>query len=268
MGLVILLPIKSVKADCGWFVNANCRDVHNSKAYCADASQESFCSGSKKAGTKCCCCDDTLTGCCEKINKSSGVKTTMDSTITTCYANGDWANVKWYEGQSAYNNTCIYVKGGKECKWVKGSGGNTCADAGYPISGSLQTCVDFGLGNPSLDQVCCCREITQAAPSSSNKGPAPQAAGSVSYDYSTVTNPLLTVSVPEVVGRIVRAFLLIIGSIFLLIIIYGGFLWMTAAGNESKVAQGRKTLVWGVLGAVVIFLAWMIVGFIFQTLNV
>ena len=113
-----------------------------------------------------------------------------------------------------------------------------------------------------------CQDTPNKQSNTISTGNPPQAGGTVNYGYSTVTNPLQTVSVPVVAGRIVNAFLLIVGSIFLIIIIYGGFVWMTAAGNEAKVAKGRKTLSWGVMGIIVIFLAWMLVAFIFETLNV
>jgi len=35
--------------------------------------------------------------------------------------------------------------------------------------------------------------------------------------------------------------------------IYGGFNWMTAAGNAEKVEKGKQILVWATIGLIVIF---------------
>lgn len=90
----------------------------------------------------------------------------------------------------------------------------------------------------------------------------------VKFDYSGMTNPLRTINPSEVAGRVIKAVLAIIGSIFLMMIIYGGFIWMTAAGNDSKVQTGRNVLVWAIIGIIVIFLAWMLVAVIFESLAV
>jgi hypothetical protein len=45
------------------------------------------------------------------------------------------------------------------------------------------------------------------------------------------------------------------GAIALLMFIYGGFLWLTAGGNASKVQQGTKIMIGTVIGLVIIFAA-------------
>lgn len=324
------------KADCAWFINASCNNVGNSKAFCGAASNNSFCSGQAPTGftASCCCCDATINGCCEKIDKNTQAKTAMTSTIAACYANGNWANVTWNEGQTAVNNTCLLVKNGKECRYIKGSGGDACANAGYG-GAALQACKDFGLPDPSITDICCCREIkldsgvkgccqllttkvgetgvktalnitssectgkNQTASGSSgttvdakfyanqlpdgagvncvalpdkgdiSDGTSPgQVGGEVNFNYTGMTNPLNTVNPSEVVGRVIKAVLAIIGSIFLIMVIYGGFTWMTAAGNDTKVAKGRNILVWSIAGVIVIFLSWILVAVIFEALAV
>lgn len=48
--------------------------------------------------------------------------------------------------------------------------------------------------------------------------------------------------------------------------IYGGFLMLTAGGEDEKVKQGRKILVQVAIGLIVIFLANSIVQFILQNI--
>ncbi len=50
----------------------------------------------------------------------------------------------------------------------------------------------------------------------------------------------------------VRAFLSIIGIIALILIISGGFIMMTSAGNEEKVKKGRDLIIWSAIGSLVI----------------
>lgn len=68
---------------------------------------------------------------------------------------------------------------------------------------------------------------------------------------------------PEVmVGQIIRSFLGVLGIVALVLIIYGGFLWMTAAGNEEKVKKGKAVLTWAVIGLIVIFGSYAITDFV------
>ena len=50
--------------------------------------------------------------------------------------------------------------------------------------------------------------------------------------------------------------------IFLILIIYGGFLWMTAGGNEEKVKQGQKFIIWAIIGYIVVALGYIVINFI------
>jgi len=67
---------------------------------------------------------------------------------------------------------------------------------------------------------------------------------------------------------IISKLLSILGAIALLVFIYGGFRWLTAAGNDKNIAAGKETLVWATIGIIVIFLAYIMVGFILQSLGV
>lgn len=61
------------------------------------------------------------------------------------------------------------------------------------------------------------------------------------------------------IGQIIRGLLGIIGSLALAVFIYGGFVWMTSAGNSQRVEQGRNTLIWAAIGLTVIFTAYVLV---------
>ena len=82
--------------------------------------------------------------------------------------------------------------------------------------------------------------------------------GSVCLD-----NPLGADVTPQTfIGGVIRAILGIVGSLALALFIYGGFLWMTAAGNAEQVAKGKNTLIWATLGLIVIFSSYALVRFV------
>ncbi|MEA3272761.1 MAG: pilin, partial [Patescibacteria group bacterium] len=55
----------------------------------------------------------------------------------------------------------------------------------------------------------------------------------------SVPTPLGDISIPELIGKIIKAVLGIVGSIALLMFIYGGFLWLMSGGNEKNITKGR-----------------------------
>ncbi len=75
-------------------------------------------------------------------------------------------------------------------------------------------------------------------------------------------NPLGSVNVPTLIGRVIQAALGISGSIALLMFVWGGFVWLTSQGNPEKIKKGQGTLTWAVIGIAVIFGAYSLVNFI------
>ncbi|MFW0838139.1 MAG: pilin [Candidatus Komeilibacteria bacterium] len=59
----------------------------------------------------------------------------------------------------------------------------------------------------------------------------------------------------------------VVGAAALLMFIYGGFQWLTAAGNPSKIESGKKTLVASLTGVIIVLLSWLIVQSIYQPLT-
>lgn len=82
----------------------------------------------------------------------------------------------------------------------------------------------------------------------------------------TLTNPMGTSDPDIIIGKIIGAILGVVGSLALVMFIYGGFTWMTAAGSSEKVKKGKDILIWAVLGLVVIFASYAIVRFVLSGL--
>lgn len=76
-----------------------------------------------------------------------------------------------------------------------------------------------------------------------------------------------TREVRDVAVNVIQALLGILGIIALVIILIGGFRWMTAQGNEEGVASAKKTIAAGIIGLVIIFFAYAIVMFVFNVVG-
>ena len=80
-------------------------------------------------------------------------------------------------------------------------------------------------------------------------------------------NPLGEDITPQsFIGTIIQGVLGIVGSLALAMFIYGGFIWMTAAGNAEQVTKGKNVLVWATLGLVIIFSSYALVRFVIYDL--
>ncbi len=58
------------------------------------------------------------------------------------------------------------------------------------------------------------------------------------------------------------------GSAALLIFIYGGVMFLISAGNSERVKKGQQILVGAVIGIVIVFAAYTIIGFIIHAMGV
>lgn len=65
-----------------------------------------------------------------------------------------------------------------------------------------------------------------------------------------------------IAARVINFALTFLGLIAVAIILYGGFKWMTAAGNEDQVGEAKKLLGAGVIGLLIILAAWALATFL------
>ncbi|KKW17395.1 MAG: hypothetical protein UY58_C0004G0019 [Candidatus Magasanikbacteria bacterium GW2011_GWA2_50_22] len=70
-----------------------------------------------------------------------------------------------------------------------------------------------------------------------------------------------------IIARIIRVALGFLGLLALILILYGGFLWMTSAGNEEQIGKAKKVLINATIGLVIILSAFAIVQFIIRALT-
>ncbi len=67
--------------------------------------------------------------------------------------------------------------------------------------------------------------------------------------------------------NIIRFILGFLGIIAVIIILWGGYLWMTSGGDPSKIEKAKKTLVSAVIGLVIILSAFIIASFVINSLQ-
>lgn len=76
------------------------------------------------------------------------------------------------------------------------------------------------------------------------------------------TNVPLEKALPTAVGQVITIFLGLVGIILLVIVVYAGFLWLTAGGNEKKVEQAKDWIKNGIIGLVIVLSAYLITNFV------
>ena len=73
--------------------------------------------------------------------------------------------------------------------------------------------------------------------------------------------------VRNTIASIINVALGLLGIVAVVIILIGGFEWMTAGGNDDKVKTAQKRLKYGLIGLVIIFVAYGIVTWVLTTLD-
>ena len=73
-----------------------------------------------------------------------------------------------------------------------------------------------------------------------------------------------TEQIDQLIRNVTNLALSIAGGIAVLMIIWGGYQYFTAYGNEEKAQGGKKIITWEIMGVVVIILAKVIVESIFS----
>ena len=71
----------------------------------------------------------------------------------------------------------------------------------------------------------------------------------------------------EMAVSVVKYLMTFLGIIAVVVILLGGFKWMTAAGNEDKVAEAKKLIIAGIIGLIIVLCAYAIVNFVVGITN-
>lgn len=71
----------------------------------------------------------------------------------------------------------------------------------------------------------------------------------------------------QVIQRFVNIFLGLLAFIVTIMLIYGGFLMITAAGDDGKYQKGLTILKQAAIGVAIVLLSFIIVNFVFRLVS-
>ncbi|MBR5027020.1 hypothetical protein IKX64_00260 [Candidatus Saccharibacteria bacterium] len=66
----------------------------------------------------------------------------------------------------------------------------------------------------------------------------------------------------NIIINVINAILGVVGLVAVVMVILGGISYMTSAGDSSKVKKGKDTILYGVIGLIIVGLAFAIVNFV------
>lgn len=70
----------------------------------------------------------------------------------------------------------------------------------------------------------------------------------------------------QTIGQLIRVALGFLGVVAVVIILLGGFKWMTAGGNDEKVAEAKRLIIAGIIGLAIILSAFAIASFVISSI--
>ncbi len=140
-----------------------------------------------------------------------------------------------------------YPNGGCRC-------GNQCIKYGNSAAGgSIMTPGNCGACTEYTNFQKCVDEVARGNTSSTQLS-----------KYANQLNKLEADTLPELIGVLIKGVMGVVGTVALVMMLYGGITWMTARGNSESTQKARDTILWAGLGIVLIFASYALVNFIFE----
>lgn len=65
--------------------------------------------------------------------------------------------------------------------------------------------------------------------------------------------------------KVVNFFTIVVGAIAIIMVIYGGFRYITSGGDSGKVGSAKNTLIYAIVGLIIVALAQILVHFVINT---
>ncbi len=84
--------------------------------------------------------------------------------------------------------------------------------------------------------------------------------GEAEAQYQETQGPLV------IAGKVINIALGAVGVIVVILFVYSGFLWMTAAGNTEKIEKAKKILGNAIVGTMIVIMAYAISYFVINQL--
>lgn len=67
---------------------------------------------------------------------------------------------------------------------------------------------------------------------------------------------------PIVIGTVIKTGLGLVGVVFLVLMVYAGYIWMIARGDESKVDKAKDTITNAIIGIVIVVGAYALTNYV------
>lgn len=138
--------------------------------------------------------------------------------------------------------------------------GKTCKNAqciAQPTK-SCTTDANCGTGNTCKNGQCISSSPTKTGTTPST-GTTP--AGTTST-VTALTNPLKISSAGDLIKNLINFILGFVGVIAAAMIVYGGIVYMTSAGNDQRIQQGKNILTYAIVGLIISIAAGIIVNLV------
>ena len=66
-------------------------------------------------------------------------------------------------------------------------------------------------------------------------------------------------------NKIINVVIGVLGVVAVVVVIYGGFLFLTAQGDPGKIKKGKDSITWGIIGLIIALLSWSIINFVLSS---
>ena len=84
---------------------------------------------------------------------------------------------------------------------------------------------------------------------------------------ATELNQFPTTNPQQIIGYAISALMMFMGAIMFALVVYAGIIWMTAQGNTEKISKAKNIMIWSALGITVMLASYVLVNFVFKTLQ-
>lgn len=99
------------------------------------------------------------------------------------------------------------------------------------------------------------------------QGGVDKALGGLNTAASRAELPKATLDIPELIGNILGTVLGFTGTIFFILVVWSGILWMTAGGSQENIKKAQDILKAAVVGLIIVLSAYAITRFVGSSLQ-
>lgn len=74
-------------------------------------------------------------------------------------------------------------------------------------------------------------------------------------------------TIPGILAKIANMLIGMAGFFLVVMLIYGGIVYLTSAGNEKRVETGKNVITYAIIGIVIIFASYLVAQFVIQAVT-